>query len=49
MIKKEMSVLDAFIALEDLEDEEIQMPLKEGKGFNVRSTQDMEKAKEFVE
>lgn len=45
---KRMSDLDAFLALEDIEDEEIKMPLKEGKGFNVRDEKDMDKAEEFV-
>lgn len=48
MNQKNMSILDAFLALEDLEDEEIKMPLKEGKGFNVRDEKDMDKAEEFV-
>ena len=49
MKKENMSLLDAFIALEDLEDEEIQMPLNEGKAFKLRDTVDMEKAKDFLE
>lgn len=49
MSKKEMSMLDAFIALEDLEDEEIKMPVNEAKGFKLRDLNDMGKAKEFLE
>ena len=49
MNEKNMSVLDAFLALEDLEDEEVKAPLKEGKGFNVRDDIEMDKAKDFVD
>lgn len=49
MNEKNMSVLDAFLALEDLEDEEVKAPLKEGKGFNVRDDVEMDKAKDFIE
>ena len=48
MSRKTMSDLDAFLALEDLDDEEIKLPLKEGKGFNVRNEAEMDKAEEFV-
>ena len=57
MPKEEMSVLDAFMALEDINDEEIEKSLNEskqkrnlteGKGFNVRDINEMEKAEDFV-
>ena len=49
MKKENMSLLDAFIALEDLEDEEVQMPINEGKAFKLRDTADMERAENFLE
>lgn len=51
----EMSNLDAFLALKDLDDEEIVIPaprhrkLKEGKSFDVRDDKAMEAAKQFNE
>ena len=49
MSKKQMSILDAFLALEDVRDEDIKASITEGKGFNVRDNADMEKAKDFVD
>lgn len=51
MKSKEMSILDAFLALEDIDDEDVlpvNRKLTEGKSFNVRSSDDMEEADEFV-
>ena len=49
MQRQNLTLLEAFAALEDLEDEEIQMPINEGKAFKLRDTADMEKAEEFLE
>ena len=47
----EMSIRDAFIALDQMDDEEFSIPTRkvnEGKSFNVRSTNEMEKADEML-
>lgn len=49
MDQKHMSILDAFIALEQLNDDDVHLPMNEGKSFKIRNSDDMEKAKEFVE
>ena len=43
------SMLDAFLALEDVEDDEITLPLNEGKSYSIYNEQEMKDAAEFRE
>lgn len=45
--KQTFSTLDAFLALEDVEDDEITLPLNEGKSYSIYNEQEMEDAAEF--